>query len=162
MTRDEVLEVMARAIYDAPGPDGDHVATYFTENFRCDATNRQGSRDFALKVSSMAAAEVLTALEAKGMAVMPKEPTAAMLDSGTDAYLALVLGDGRLGEPDAVAHAIWTAMLAASGSAHAPDTRGEANRITILESALERIAGMDSVGADVRAHCQTALRRARG
>lgn len=94
MTRDEVLEVMARALF-----------------------NHNPNRNKALQWDHGAAprkryrragAAALTALEARGMAVV------------------------------------------------------KADRLTILETALERIAGMDSAGADVRAHCETALRRARG
>jgi hypothetical protein len=60
----EAVEVVARAIYDAPGPDGDHLAAYFSDNFRISATNVVELRAEILNICRCAAREAIEAYEA--------------------------------------------------------------------------------------------------
>lgn len=95
MTRTEIIETMARASADAAGFAWANCA------------QSQWRRD---------AEAALTALEAKGMVVVPGEPTAGMIDAGTIAE-----GDGNLATE---ARNIYTAMLAASPT-RTPEQREE-------------------------------------
>ncbi len=69
----DIEQLLAKAIWDAPGPDGDHIAVYFTDNFRCDGTTKEESHKWAFMVAQMAARACLTALSEAGWVVIRKD-----------------------------------------------------------------------------------------
>lgn len=76
MTRDELVEVMARAVFDAPnGLDGDSIATMICENVRVQVIDGDKGITDTMTVCRAAARAALEAAEQAGWALVPREPT---------------------------------------------------------------------------------------
>lgn len=109
---DELAEIMAEAICYAPGPDGDPVAEYIGDNFRIDDHTHtvETHKAAVLDVCRRAAREALSALSARGLAVVPVELTPEMLAAPLHEQDAC---DAQYTSDEAFREA-WTDMIAAS------------------------------------------------
>ena len=94
MTRDQLIEAMARAICWKNGMNPDLTLGGDGQNFLWHEYISQ-------------ATAALTAIEAAGMRVVPVEPTTEMEVAGTETWLCEAAMEDR-------AAACWTAMLAAA------------------------------------------------
>ena len=100
MTRDEMIEVMARAICMS---DCQTIADLSSEDF--------GARWVALMDCYLAnSCAALSALEAAGYVVVPKEPGVEMLANGAAAARDFYSENGSYPR----SRAVWAAMLSAS------------------------------------------------
>lgn len=92
----DIVEIMARAMCCDQIEAPDDVLV-----------NKDGKDFYIWETHVYAANQVLTALQAAGYVVVPKEPTEAMLQAGRVARMNIEGGYGGPGP--------WEAMLAASG-----------------------------------------------
>lgn len=115
MTRDEIVEVMARACFlDGLNPPGG-----------CGASPWEVQPPAIQAAHRRKASAALTALEAKGLVVVPREPTDGMLHDGSSAYdyPSVYMGGPSEGGKRLSAR-IYRAMLAAA-LPESPTERGK-------------------------------------
>lgn len=99
MTRDEIVKTMAKAVFAKfRVEDADPPKISFEEHAKFFAKSHHAVYLDAVRVC-------LAALEAKGLAVVPVEPTDAMLEAGDDGHYGMS------------AKEVWSAMLTAASHA---------------------------------------------
>jgi hypothetical protein len=77
-----------------------------TDEFGCFVRGKTTERNISRKVMERC---ITTALAVDGVALVPKEPTVAMLDAGEETFVS-----GYSGTPVSTPASVWTAMLAAA------------------------------------------------